>query len=924
MTNMKNTGEEKRLFLLDAMALIYRAYYAFATNPRINSKGMNTSAIFGFANTVLELFRNEKPGYLGVAFDTHAPTLRHEAFPEYKAKREKMPEDIAMSIPLIKDFLKYMGIPRLEVDGYEADDVIGTLAKKAEKEGFTVYMVTPDKDFGQLVSERIFLYKPARMGKPAQILGPEEICEKWQLERPEQFIDILAMWGDSVDNIPGIPGIGEKRAVELLKRFGSIENLIANADQLKGKMKENVINFAQQGLQSKDLATIITGVPIDFEAERLKYSSPDYAALKDFFEELEFVRLGKRYFDFFKEKDSRMKLEINEEKDTKETSVPLSFERIKPDYQLIDTPEKRKKLINLLQSQPAFCFDTETTDVNPNTAELVGISFAFEARKAYYVPLPDNYNEACIILQEFKSVLENPAITKTGQNLKYDMDVLHWYDIDVRGRIFDTMVAHYLIRPEAKHSLDALTMHYLHYQCISYKELFDPDDKVKNIRSVDTEKLKNYACEDADLTWQLREVLSKDLEKYGVKKVFEDIETPLIPVLTSMENTGVRIDEAYLKSLSGKAGQDIERLEKEIHRLAGEEFNVASPKQLGKILFEKLKVSDKPKLTKTKQYSTGEEVLAKLEDKHPVIPLILEYRELSKLKSTYLDALPKLINPRTNRIHTSYNQTVTATGRLSSNNPNLQNIPIRTERGREIRKAFIPSDESRLLLAADYSQIELRIFASMSEESNMIAAFKQGLDIHRATAARIFGLSEEEVSKEQRSKAKMVNFGIIYGISAFGLAERLKIPRKEAKEIMTQYFEKYPGIRKFMDASVAFAREHGYVETLWGRRRYLKDINSANSIVRNFAERNAINAPVQGSAADMIKIAMNRIFAEIRSKGLKSRMIMQVHDELVLDVPKEEKELLREIVERCMVEAMPLKVPVVVDMKFGNNWLEAH
>ncbi len=921
---MKNTGEEKRLFLLDAMALIYRAYYAFATNPRINSKGMNTSAIFGFANTVLELFRNEKPGYLGVAFDTHAPTLRHEAFPEYKAKREKMPEDIAMSIPLIKDFLKYMGIPRLEVDGYEADDVIGTLAKKAEKEGFTVYMVTPDKDFGQLVSERIFLYKPARMGKPAQILGPEEICEKWQLERPEQLIDILAMWGDAVDNIPGIPGIGEKRAVELLKRFGSIENLIANADQLKGKMKENVINFAQQGLQSKDLATIITGVPIDFEAERLKYSSPDYAALKDFFEELEFVRLGKRYFDFFKEKDSRMKLEINEEKDTKETSAPLSFERIKPDYQLVDTPEKRKNLINLLQSQPAFCFDTETTDVNPNTAELVGISFAFEARKAYYVPLPDNYNEACNILQEFKSVLENPAITKTGQNLKYDMDVLHWYDIDVRGRIFDTMVAHYLIRPEAKHSLDALTMHYLHYQCISYKELFDPDDKVKNIRSVDTEKLKNYACEDADLTWQLREVLSKDLEKYGVKKVFEDIETPLIPVLTSMENTGVRIDEAYLKSLSGKAGQDIERLEKEIHRLAGEEFNVASPKQLGKILFEKLKVSDKPKLTKTKQYSTGEEVLAKLEDKHPVIPLILEYRELSKLKSTYLDALPKLINPRTNRIHTSYNQTVTATGRLSSNNPNLQNIPIRTERGREIRKAFIPSDESRLLLAADYSQIELRIFASMSEESNMIAAFKQGLDIHRATAARIFGLSEEEVSKEQRSKAKMVNFGIIYGISAFGLAERLKIPRKEAKEIMTQYFEKYPGIRKFMDASVAFAREHGYVETLWGRRRYLKDINSANSIVRNFAERNAINAPVQGSAADMIKIAMNRIFAEIRSKGLKSRMIMQVHDELVLDVPKEEKELLREIVERCMVEAMPLKVPVVVDMKFGNNWLEAH
>ncbi len=921
---MKNTGEEKKLFLLDAMALIYRAYYAFSRNPRINSKGVNTSAVFGFANTVLELFRKEKPGYLGVAFDTKVPTLRHEAFAEYKAKREQMPEDIAMSIPLIKDFLRYMGIPLLEVDGYEADDVIGTLAKKGEEKGFTVYMVTPDKDFGQLVSDHIFLYKPARMGKPVQILGPKEICEKWQLQRPEQFIDILGLWGDAVDNIPGIPGIGEKRAVELIKTYGSIENLIANAGRLKGKMKENVIQFAQQGLQSKDLATIITNVPIDFEAERLKYSSPDYGALKDFFEEMEFVRLGKRYFDFFKEKDSRLKLETNEGKHTKDSSATLSLKTVNPDYQLIDTPGKRKELIRLLAAQPAFCFDTETTNVNPNLAELVGISFAFEARKAYYIHLPENYNEAYNILRELKPVLENPGIIKVGQNLKYDMDVLHWYDIDVRGRIFDTMVAHYLIRPEAKHSLDALTMHYLNYQTISYKELFAPDDKVKNIRSVEVEKLKDYACEDADLTWQLKEVLSKDLEKYGVKKVFEEIETPLIPVLTSMENTGVRIDETFLEQLSGKAGQDIRKLEQEIHRLAGEEFNIASPKQLGNILFEKLKVSDKPKLTKTKQYSTGEEVLAKLEDKHPVIPLILEYRELAKLKSTYLDALPKLINPRTNRIHTSYNQTVTATGRLSSNNPNLQNIPVRTARGREIRKAFIPSGEDRVLLAADYSQIELRIFASMSGEHNMIEAFRQGLDIHRATAARVFGLSEEEVSKEQRSKAKMVNFGIIYGISAFGLAERLKISRKEAKEIMTQYFEKYPGIRKFMDASIEFAREHGYVETLWGRRRYLKDINSGNSIVRNFAERNAINAPVQGSAADMIKIAMNRIFAEIRSRQLKSRMIMQVHDELVLDVLNEEKEKVKEIVERCMVEAMPLKVPVVVDMKFGNNWLEAH
>jgi DNA polymerase-1 len=920
MTNKKNT---KKLFLLDAMALIYRAYYAFSKSPRINSKGLNTSAIFGFANTLLELFKKEKPDYLGVAFDTHAPTVRHDSFADYKANREKMPEDLSKSIPYIYEFLKRMGIPILEVDGYEADDVIGTLAKQGEKEGFEVYMVTPDKDYGQLVSDNIFMYKPARMGNEVQILGVKEITEKWDLERPEQFIDILGLWGDAVDNIPGIPGIGEKRAKELIKTYGSIENLIANAHQLKGKMKENVIQYAEQGLKSKDLATIITDVPIDFEAHKLKYSSPDYEALKELFAELEFKQVENRYFEFFKKKDEGIQgsfFAIAEE----EISGKKSIKTENPEYILVQNPQDRKRLINILQAQKAFCFDTETTHIDPNLAELVGISFSFRAKQAFYVPFPDNYDAAVGLLSEFKPLLENPAITKVGQNLKYDMDVLHWYEIDVKGKIFDTMIAHYLIRPETKHNLDVLAMHYLDYQTVSYSELFDPKDKIKDIRKVDIDHLKDYACEDADITWQLKEILSKELMKYGVSEVFEKIETPLVPVLTAIENTGVRIDVDYLKTLSGEAQNDIESLENEIYRLAGETFNIASPKQLGIILFEKLKITDKPKLTKTKQYSTGEEILVKLKDKHSIVEAVLEYRGLAKLKSTYLDALPKLINPRTGKIHTSYNQAVTATGRLSSNNPNLQNIPVRTGRGRKIRKAFIPSDKGKILLAADYSQIELRIFASMSEEPNMIKAFNQGIDIHRATAARVFGIDVQEVSKEQRSKAKMVNFGIIYGISAFGLADRLNISRKEAKIIMEQYFEKYPGIKDYMNHSIEFAKEHGYVETLLGRRRYLRDINSANSIVRNFAERNAINAPVQGSAADMIKIAMNKVYAELRSNGLKSRMIMQVHDELVLDVVREEAKQVRKIVNHSMVNALPLKVPVIVDMKLGENWLEAH
>jgi len=918
--------EKKTLYLLDAMALIYRAYYAFAKNPRINSKGVNTSATFGFANTLLELLRKEKPQYLGVVFDTKVPTFRHIEYKEYKAHREKMPEDLASAIPTIKKLLKALNIPVIEKDGYEADDVIGTLAKKAEKEELTTYMVTPDKDFGQLVSENIFMLKPARGGKAAEIIGIKEVTEKWELQNPEQFIDILGLWGDAADNIPGIPGIGEKRAKELIKEYGSIENLLKNTDKLKGKMKENVINYGEQGLLSKGLATIMVTVPITLELSKLELSAPNYSELRVLLDELEFNRLGTNIIEYYRQNFSETQgdffleapMEVEDEEE--ETSI----EKVEVIYSLIKNKKERSELIAKLSNEKSFCFDTETTNIDPNKAELVGISFSWKAGEAYYVTMPENYEDTLQIIKEFKEVLENPNIIKVGQNLKYDMDVLYWYEIQVRGKIFDTMVAHYLIRPEAKHSLDVLAKHYLNYDTVEYKSLFDAKDKVKDIRKVDLELLKDYACEDADITWRLKEKLEEELIEFGVDKVFEEIETPLIPVLTCMENTGVRIDENFLLDLSEELEGDISTLTKKIYEYAEEEFNVASPKQLGIILFEKLKVTDKPKLTKTKQYSTGEAEMQKLKSKHPIVEVILEYRGLAKLKSTYLDALPKLINPRTNKIHTSYNQAVVATGRLSSNNPNLQNIPIRTEQGRKVRKAFIPSDKDHVLLAADYSQIELRIFASMSREPNMMEAFRQGVDIHTATAARVFGVEIAEVSREQRSKAKMVNFGIIYGISAFGLAERLSISRTEAKEIMTQYFEKYPGIKDFMQQLIDFAKANEFVETIHKRRRYLRDINSGNGMMRSFAERNAINAPVQGSAADMIKIAMVRVHQELIDKNLKSRMIMQVHDELVLDVLKTEQEEVKEIVERCMVEAMPLEVPVEVDMKFGVDWLEAH
>ena len=919
--------DTKKLFLLDAMALIYRAYFAFSKNPRINSKGLNTSAVLGFANTLYDILKNENPTHIGVAIDTIAPTVRHDDFAEYKAQREAMPEDIAKSIPYVTKLIDAFNIPLLFVDGYEADDVIGTLAKKAEQKGFITYMMTPDKDFGQLVSDKIFMYKPARMGNKAEILGVKEICEKFGIERPEQVIDILGLWGDASDNIPGIPGIGEKRAKELIQQFGSVENVIKNADKLKGKMRENIEKFAQQGLQSKQLATIILDVPIEFEEDKLLRKEPNEKELKKLFDELEFRNFAKRFFtdmslkkgadttqeDLFGNQEEDEKSKIKDLKNTPHT------------YHLVDNKEKRADLINKLQGVKSFCFDTETTGLDAHNSELVGMSFAIKPGEAWFVSLPDNYNDCLEIVKEFRPVFENEKIEKVGQNIKFDISVLKWYDTEVKGKLFDTMLAHYLLEPDMRHNMDVLAETYLNYKPVPIEELIGKKGKNQlSMRVVDMETIKEYAAEDADITLQLKLVFEPLLDETKTRKLFDEIENPLVPVLASMEAEGVKLDIETLKDYSKQLETEIDELVKQIHELAGEEFNISSPKQLGIILFEKLKITDKPKLTKTKQYSTGEDVLRKLENKHEIVRLILDYRSLTKLKSTYVDTLPDMVNPRTGRIHTSYNQAVAATGRLSSNNPNLQNIPIRTERGREIRKAFVPRNDRYTLLAADYSQIELRIIAELSGDEGMIEAFRSGQDIHAATASKVYGLPIEEVTKEMRRHAKTVNFGIVYGISAFGLSERLNIPRKEAKHIIDQYFEKYPGVKEYMEKTIEFAREHGYVETIMGRRRYLRDINSSNAIVRGYAERNAINAPIQGSSADMIKIAMINIHKAITGKNLKSKMILQVHDELIFDTFKDELDVVQPLVRDLMVSAIPMKVPVVVDMNTGNNWLEAH
>lgn len=920
-----------KLFLLDAMALIYRAFFALNKNPRINSKGLNTSAILGFANTLYEVLKNEQPDYIGVVFDSFAPTQRHIDFADYKANREKMPDDLATSLPYIKALIEAFRIPVLIMDGYEADDIIGTLAKKAEQHGLFTYMMTSDKDFGQLVSENIKMYKPAKAGEKAQILGVGEICKQYDIATPEQLIDILGLWGDAADNIPGVPGIGEKTAAKLISEYGSIEKLLESTHELKGKQKENLENFREQALQSKQLATIIIDVPIEFEPEKLKLGTPDMEKLQELFDELEFKTFAKRMF-----KDAQKQAESAEQQDlfSDLTTEELeSFQEVekhtiyttKHDYKLVDDEAAIKDLVAQLGKEKSFCFDTETTAIDAHTAELVGVSFSIKAHHGWYVPMPENYHDCQQKLSHFKSLFENEAIEKTGQNIKYDIAVLSWYDIDVKGSLFDTMIAHYLLQPDQRHNLDFLAETYLNYQPVSIESLIGKKGKNQgSMRDIEVRKVKEYATEDADITLQLRQKLEPELTSQGVRKIFDEIEMPLVKVLADMEAQGVKLDGENLQEISKTMATEIAELEEQIYALAEKTFNIASPKQLGEILFDHLGLSKRAKKTKTGQYSTSEDVLTKIQHLHPIIPLILDYRSLSKLKSTYIDSLPTLINPRDGRIHTSYNQAVASTGRLSSNKPNLQNIPIRTARGREIRKAFVPRNKDYTLLAADYSQIELRIIAHLSKDKAMIAAFNDGLDIHAATAAKVYDTDLESVTKEMRRNAKTVNFGIIYGISAFGLSERLGIPRGEAADIINNYLAQYPGVKTYMNDQIAFAQKNGYVETMLGRRRYLRDINVSNSVVRGFAERNAINAPIQGSSADMIKIAMIAIHRLMKEQNMSSKMILQVHDELVFDARLDEVEQLKPLIEKAMVEALPLSVPVIVEMNTGDNWLAAH
>ena len=935
---------------MDAYALIYRAFFAMSKNPRMNSKGFNTSAVMGFLNSLYEILQKEKPTHIGVAFDVAGTAQRQAEYSEYKANREKMPDDLRDAIPYIIRLIEAFNIPVYGVEGYEADDVIGTLSKKAEQQGFITYMMTPDKDFGQLVTDKILLYKPAKFGEPAQVWGPKEVCERYGIKEPKQLIDILGLWGDAADNIPGIPGIGEKTAAQLVGQYGSVENLIAHADELKGKQKENVVNFAEQGLMSKSLATINLEVPVEFDEEELRAKEPDLPALMALFEELEFRTFAKRFlddykkthgnvptvetptpkpsspdlfsapassgeFDLFHQGDNNGLLEFSDKDSTK---------TVTHDYQLVESDADIKALVDLLSKQKQFVFDTETTNIDVYSAELVGLSFAIKAHEAWYLSMPADREECQKKLELLRPLFEDESIMKIGQNLKYDISMLAQYGIRVKGPLFDTMLAHYLLEPEQRHNMDYLAEVYLNYITIPIEDLIGKGRMQKTMREVPVELVKEYAAEDADITLQLYEKLLPLLKENGVEKLFYEIEMPLVPVLSRMEANGVRIDTENLQQISEAFGIEIHKIEEEIYKAAGMPFNIASPKQLGEVLFEKLCIDEKAKKTKTGQYATGEDVLQKLSHKHPIIQMILDYRSLTKLKSTYLDALPALVNPKDGLIHTSYNQAVTATGRLSSNNPNLQNIPVRTEKGREIRRAFVPRSPEYTLLAADYSQIELRIIAHLSQDPAMVNDFNLGHDIHAATAAKVFHVPMDQVTKEQRSRAKAVNFGIIYGMSAFGLAERMELSRSEAADIIKKYFEEYAGIKEYMNRSIALARERGYAETILGRRRYLRDINGANSVVRGFAERNAINAPIQGSSADMIKIAMIGIHQELERLKMQSKMILQVHDELVFDAHLGELDALKAIVQDKMVNALPLSVPVIVEMNTGVNWLEAH
>lgn len=935
----------KKLFLLDGMALIYRAHFALSKNPRFTSTGINTSAVMGFANTLMEVLKKEKPSHLAVVFDTDAPTERHTDFEAYKAHRQAMPEDLSAALPYVFKLIEGFNIPVITKDGFEADDIIGTLAKEGEKRGYTVYCMTPDKDFAQLVSDNIFIYKPARMGNEMEILGVPEVLAKWEIEDVKQVIDILGLWGDAVDNIPGIPGIGEKTAKSLIKQYGSMENIIAHSHELKGKQRENVENFAEQGLISKKLATIILDVPVEFDDHALEMGEPSRELLEPLFAELEFRTLGRRVFgeDFTVGSTSTTVsqqtdlfgnvVETVRRVEVVVTPPPPVFEQpeiktiadVEHQYLLVDTAEQRKELIELLLKQENISFDTETTGTDANTADLVGLSFCIKPGVAYYIPVPADRTEAQQIVDEFKPVLENGQIAKTGQNLKYDILVMKWYDVQVKGRLFDTMLAHYLIDPDTRHNMDILSENYLNYRPVSITTLIGAKGKNQgNMRDVPVEKVVDYAAEDADVTLQLANVFEPMLKDLNASTLATEVENPLVYVLADIEKEGVRIDIDTLLNYSKDLETDIRRFEQNVYDKCGVQFNLASPKQLGEVLFDKLQLDPKAKKTKTGQYQTGEDVLLALAHKSDIVQDILDFRQLQKLKSTYVDALPLMVNPKTGRVHTSYNQAVAATGRLSSNNPNLQNIPIRTERGREVRKAFIARDEDHILLSADYSQIELRIIAEISKEENMLDAFSKGIDIHTATAAKVYGLPIEEVDATQRRNAKAVNFGIIYGQSAFGLSQNLGIPRKEAAQIIEQYFEQYPGIKRYMSETMNFARENGFVQTILGRRRYLRDINSANQTVRGFAERNAINAPIQGSAADMIKVAMIHIHQDIREKGLKSKMTMQVHDELVFDVLRSEVAEMKEIIAYRMKTAIKTTVPIEVEIGEGNNWLEAH
>jgi DNA polymerase I len=942
---MLTQDSDKKLFLVDAYAIIFRAFFAFAKNPRINSKGLNTSAAFGFTNSLLEILKKEKPTHIAVVFDPPGGSVtRKESFEEYKANRNETPEGILSNIEPIKRIIESFNIPIIEIPGYEADDVIGTLSKIAESKGYLTYMVTPDKDYGQLVTEKSLMFRPGRSGGPAEIWGPKEICERFELDSVHQVIDYLGLMGDASDNIPGMPGVGPKTASKLLKEFGTMENIFANTDKLKGKQKETFETQQELGLLSKELATIITDVDVEFNEEELELNEPDPEKVRDIFTELEFKGFAQRVLGeeivvsvADKPKDNgqldlfgvnavqEQEVIIPESLENNEPVTFKTFETEKPNYQLIQTKEDRAELFNLLMQQKEVCFDTETTALDALHADLVGMSFSFKAKEAFYVSIPSNKEEAQAIIEEFRPFFESTEIVKIAHNVKYDLKVLRRYNVRVAYPLFDTMIAHYLISPESKQNMDFLAEFYLQYQPISIETLIGKKGKNQgNMGDLTPEEVTNYACEDADITFQLKQIFAPEIEKDHLKSLFYGMEMPLVEILADMEKEGIAIDSAFLNEYSKELEVILSQLEQEIKALAGIDFNIDSPKQLGEVLFEQLQITNKAKKTKTGQYATSEDVLQGLIHTHPIVAKILDYRGFRKLKSTYVDPLPLLTDSIDSRVHTQFMQTVTATGRLSSNNPNLQNIPIRTEAGRKIRQAFIARDKEHILLAADYSQIELRIIAALSEDKNMIAAFKAGEDIHAATAAKVYQVPITEVTREQRSNAKAVNFGIIYGQSAHGLSQNLGITRTEAKQIIDSYFEQYTTIKSYMDGAIAQARERGYVETIFKRRRYLPDIHSANAVVRGFAERNAINAPIQGSAADVIKLAMVAVYKKMKEKNVRSRMLLQVHDELVFDIHKEEVEIMKELIQTEMENAVQLIVPMKAEIDMGNNWLEAH